>query len=92
MIKQIKIQVSGRVQGVGFRFFTHQQAQKLGLVGYVKNLDNGDVEIVVQGDSLQISKLIQWLEQGGPVSARISNIHIHEQAIQEVLTSFKVRY
>ena len=92
MIKQIKIRVSGRVQGVGFRFFTHQQAQKLGLVGYVKNLDNGDVEIVAQGDSVQISKLTEWLEQGGPVSARINNINIDQSSVQEDLTSFKVRY
>lgn len=92
MIKQIRIRVSGLVQGVGFRFFTHRQAQKLGLVGYVKNLDNGEVEIVAQGDSEQISKLTEWLEQGGPVSARITNINIGQTSIQEDLTSFKVRY
>ncbi|OCG23974.1 hypothetical protein A9G11_04955 [Gilliamella sp. wkB108] len=92
MIEQIKIHVRGRVQGVGFRFFTHQQALKLGLVGYVRNLDNGDVEIVAQGDSLQIAKLTQWLEQGGPVSSRITHINICQSAIQEDLTSFKVRY
>lgn len=92
MIKQIRIRVSGLVQGVGFRFFTRRQAQKLGLVGYVRNLDNGDVEIVAQGDSEQISKLTEWLEQGGPVSARITNINIGQNSIQENLTSFKVRY
>lgn len=92
MIKQIKIRVSGRVQGVGFRFFTHQQAQKFGLMGYVKNLDNGDVEIIAQGDSVQISKLTHWLEQGGPVSSRITNINICQSSVQEDLTSFKVRY
>ena len=92
MIKQIKIRVSGLFQCVGFRFFTHQKAQKLGLVGYVKNLDNGDVEIVAQGDSVQISKLTEWLEQGGPVSARINNINIDQSSVQEDLTSFKVRY
>lgn len=92
MIKQIRIRVSGLVQGVGFRFFTRRQAQKLGLVGYVRNLDNGDVEIVAQGDSEQISKLTEWLEQGGPVSARITNINIGQNSIQEDLTSFKVRY
>lgn len=92
MIKQIRIRVSGLVQGVGFRFFTRRQAQKFGLVGYVRNLDNGDVEIVAQGDSEQISKLTEWLEQGGPVSARITNINIGQNSIQEDLTSFKVRY
>lgn len=92
MIKQVKIRVSGRVQGVGFRFFTYQQAAKLGLAGYVRNLDNGDVELVAKGDDLIISKLIQWIEQGGPTSARITGIDVTEQPPQNDLTSFNVRY
>ncbi len=92
MIKQVKIRVSGRVQGVGFRFFTYQQAVKLGLVGYVRNLDNGDVELVAKGDDLIISKLIQWIERGGPTSARITGIDVSEQPPQNDLTSFNVRY
>lgn len=92
MIKQIKLQVSGRVQGVGFRFCTYQQAKKLGLVGYVKNLDNGDVEIIAQGDTTQIAKLIQWFNCGGPRSARIGNITIDELISLNDLTSFNVRY
>ena len=92
MIKQIKIKVSGRVQGVGFRFFTYQQAQKFGLFGYVKNLDNGDVEILVQGDSLQVTNFTQWLNQGGPASARINNIDICELIPENGLTSFNIRY
>ncbi|MCX8648942.1 acylphosphatase [Gilliamella sp. B2776] len=92
MIKQLKIQVSGRVQGVGFRFFTQQKAKKLGLLGYVKNLDNGDVEILVQGDSLQITQFTEWLNHGGPSSARISNVSIYELIPDIDLTSFNVRY
>ena len=92
MIKQVKIRVSGRVQGVGFRFFTYQQAVKLGLAGYVRNLDNGDVELVAKGDDLIISKLIQLIERGGPTSARITGIDVSEQPPQNDLTSFNVRY
>ncbi|MCX8670268.1 acylphosphatase [Gilliamella sp. B2865] len=92
MIKQVKIRVSGRVQGVGFRFFTYQQAVKLGLAGYVRNLDNGDVELVAKGDDLIISKLIQWIERGGPTSARITGIDVSEQPPKNDLTSFNVRY
>jgi acylphosphatase len=92
MIKKVKINVNGRVQGVGFRFFTYQQAQKLNLVGYVQNLDNGDVEIIAQGDNLQISKLIKWIENGGPASASISLVNIVELKLQNDLTSFNVRY
>jgi acylphosphatase len=92
MIKKVQINVSGRVQGVGFRFFTYQQAQKLNLVGYVQNLDNGDVEIIAQGDNLQISKLIKWIESGGSASASISLVNIVELKPQNDLTSFNVRY
>jgi acylphosphatase len=92
MTRQVKIQVCGRVQGVGFRFFTYQQAVKLGLSGYVRNLDNGGVELVAKGNSLTISKLIQWLEQGGPSSARISNINVTELVPENDLTSFNIRY
>ncbi|OCG13345.1 hypothetical protein A9G24_07965 [Gilliamella sp. App6-5] len=92
MIKKVKINVSGRVQGVGFRFFTYQQAKTLGLVGYVRNLENGDVEIIAQGDDLQIAKLTKWIENGGPASSRISHINICELLLQNDLTSFNVRY
>ncbi|MCX8580501.1 acylphosphatase [Gilliamella sp. B3482] len=92
MIKQIKIQVSGRVQGVGFRFFTYQQAKKLNLLGYVKNLDNGNVEIIALGESKQIDSLVNWLNYGGPTSAKISNIKIIQMVPQNDLTSFNVRY
>lgn len=92
MIRQVKIRVCGRVQGVGFRFFTYQQATKLGLVGYVKNLDNGDVEILIQGDSISIAKLIQWLKQGGPVSARITAINVTELIPENQLNAFNIKY
>jgi len=92
MIRQVKIRVCGRVQGVGFRFFTYQQATKLGLVGYVKNLDNGDVEILIQGDSISIAKLIQWFEQGGPASARITAINVTELIPEKQLYAFNIKY
>ena len=92
MIKQVKIKVSGRVQGVGFRFFTHSEMCIRDRFGYVKNLDNGDVEILVQGDSLQITNFTQWLNQGGPASARINNIDICELIPENGLTSFNIRY
>ena len=92
MIKQFKIQVSGRVQGVGFRFFTYQQANKLGLVGTVKNLSNGDVEIIVQGEDIVLEKMLRWLEEGGPRSATITDIRVKQVVIDTNLTSFNIGY
>jgi len=55
--------VHGDVQGVGFRVTTLRYAQRLGLVGYVRNLDNGDVEIQAQGSRENIEKLLSLLKQ-----------------------------
>lgn len=92
MIKKVKIDISGLVQGVGFRFFTYQQAQHIGLVGYVRNLENGDVEIIAQGNSSQIAELTHWIENGGPASSRITQVNICEMLPENDLTSFNVRY
>lgn len=91
-MKQVRIRVSGHVQGVGFRYNVYRKALKIGLLGYVKNLDNGDVDIVAQGDDLQLAQLIHWLEQGQIMFAQVSNFVISESPYQEILTSFNVRY
>lgn len=56
--------IFGKVQGVGFRFFTWQQAQKIGLVGTVRNQDDGSVEVIAQGTEEQLIALKNWLQQG----------------------------
>lgn len=90
-MKQVRGIVSGRVQGVGFRFYTCQKAKQLGLRGYVKNLVNGDVEFVAQGDSEQVDKLIKWSKQGSP-PAVVSNLAIELIANREEFTDFEIRY
>lgn len=73
MLKKIRAIVSGKVQGVGFRVYTHAQAQKLGICGYVRNLSNGDVEIVAEGEAENIDVLIDWAKSGSP-AAVINNL------------------
>lgn len=58
------IKVAGIVQGVGFRWSTYQLAKKLGLVGFAKNLPNGDVYIVVQGQSHAMHKFVRCIKDG----------------------------
>jgi acylphosphatase len=57
-------QVRGRVQGVGFRWFVHREAAEIGLRGWVKNTQEGHVELVAAGDPDQIAELEQALQQG----------------------------
>ncbi|XKM13897.1 acylphosphatase [Orbaceae bacterium ac157xtp] len=86
------IHVAGNVQGVGFRFFTVKKAKQLDLNGYVKNLTNGEVEIVLCGKISKISEMISWLEKGVPNSAKISHYNIKEYTPKENFQSFGVRY
>ena len=60
--------VTGRVQGVFFRASTAQQAQRLGLTGYARNLDDGRVEVLACGQADAIDELADWLWQGPPAS------------------------
>jgi len=69
----LRIHVRGRVQGVFFRASTKQQAEKLNLTGYAKNLSNGDVEVVLYGESDNIDKMLAWLHHG-PRLARVDKL------------------
>ena len=82
--------VSGRVQGVFFRSSTQNQAKQLGLSGWVRNLPDGRVEVLAQGDSIAIDQLRSWLEVG-PRHASVSDVECVPRAEPQNLTpGFKV--
>ena len=81
MIHQ-KITVTGRVQGVSFRYYTQQKARELGLCGFVRNMDNGDVYIEVEGEPELLQKFNAWCEKG-PRLARVDNLKIEEAAARD---------
>ncbi|MBC7112480.1 MAG: acylphosphatase [Candidatus Methanomethyliales bacterium] len=76
MHARAQIRVYGIVQGVGFRYFTLRIARKLGLVGYVQNLNNGSVEIVAEGEKDSLLKLIEEVRIGPP-GASVENLKIN---------------
>ena len=82
MNKSINCYISGRVQGVCFRMFTSQQAKLLGLTGWVRNLDDGRVEVVASGEVSLIEELRQWLTHG-PEMAKVINLECHDIEYQE---------
>jgi len=65
--------VSGQVQGVWFRASTQQQAERLGLSGFVRNLPDGRVEVVARGDEASLERLKEWLWQG-PANAKVTDV------------------
>lgn len=84
--------VHGMVQGVGFRYSTQHEAQKLGLTGYVRNMDDGSVEVLACGDRQQVEQLIDWLKAGGPRSARVDKVLTEPHQPDREWTNFGVRY
>ena len=84
-----KIIVQGRVQGVGYRWFSMQIAQQLEIKGYVKNLFNGDVEIFAQGDDASVQQFIDQLRKG-PSFSNVNNLNIYDADFDYSLNQFKV--
>jgi len=83
--------VHGHVQGVSFRYYTRQRARGLGLVGYVRNCQDGTVEIVAEGPESSLWRLHAWLHHG-PSLARVLRVDSHWDAPQGEFRSFGVRY
>ncbi|WP_027882208.1 acylphosphatase [Meiothermus rufus] len=72
---RITVLVSGRVQGVGYRYFTRQKALELGLAGYAENLPDGRVEVVAEGGKDELEHLIHHLRQG-PRGAWVAQVDV----------------
>jgi acylphosphatase len=85
-----RIIVTGRVQGVGFRYATVEQANRLGIVGTVRNTPDGRVELVAEGPPSQVDALIAWCRRG-PSGARVANVHIEDaSAVTSTLAGFRI--
>ncbi len=90
-MKRIKITVSGRVQGVCFRYFAYELALKLNIKGYVKNLWNGDVEIAASGSEQNVERFLKQVKIGPPAS-RIDKVELQEIPDSIDYDSFKITY
>ena len=71
----VKLIVSGKVQGVSFRWFTVQAAREMGLCGYAKNLPDGTVEVTAEGTKTGLESLIKKVKQGSTFS-RVENVEV----------------
>jgi acylphosphatase len=82
--------VSGRVQGVWYRGSTKQQADTLGLTGWVRNCKSGQVEIIVEGAAVAIDKLISWCRTG-PSMAQVTDVRINFDDYRGEFVGFSVK-
>lgn len=83
--------VSGRVQGVFFRSNTRKKARGLGINGFVKNLEDGRVEIVAEGEKEKLEQLINWANTGSP-AARVRNVEVNWKEYTGKFDSFEIKY
>jgi len=81
--------VSGRVQGVWFRQSTKEMADSLGITGWVRNLDDGRVELIAQGEEQAVRQLEAWLNQG-PELATVAEVASSVVSLSEQYETFNV--
>ena len=86
-----EIFVSGRVQGVGYRFFVEALALEFGLEGFCRNLSDGRVEIKVEGDRNHIEELVRRLRKGPP-RADVTDLQVSYRPSGGEFSSFSIRY
>ena len=83
--------ISGKVQGVFFRATTKEMAERYGVKGWVRNLRDGRVEAVFEGDEEAVKRLIEWCHVGPP-AARVDNVEVEYEEYKGEFEDFRIRY
>ncbi|MGD2201659.1 MAG: acylphosphatase [Candidatus Bathyarchaeota archaeon] len=91
MTVRVHLLISGRVQGVYYRKNARQEALRLGLTGWVKNLPDRRVEAVIEGEEDRVEEFIQWCRKGPPL-AIVRDLKIEHQPATGSIDGFTIRY
>lgn len=91
MKSRIHILVYGAVQGVFFRANAQNQAKKLGIFGWIRNLEDGSVEVLAEGEKEELEKLLEWCSHG-PSDASVSKIDHEWLENKNEFSDFKIKY
>lgn len=89
--KRVQLTISGHVQGVYFRANTRDRAKRLGLTGWVKNLADGDVKLVAEGEENALKELVTWCHKGPPM-ARVNQVEEDWKDPEDEFDSFRIKY
>ena len=89
-MKAVQARVTGRVQGVSFRWYTQEQARRLGVAGWVRNEPDGSVLLHAEGEDEAVDALVAWCRTG-PAMARVADVAVREAAPTGA-TSFETRH
>ena len=90
-MKRVHVFYAGRVQGVGFRITAEETARSLGVVGWVKNLRDGRVELVAEADQATLERFLEEI-RSGPMKNFISQVEISWSSATETFDEFEIRY
>ncbi len=91
MAQRIHLFVTGKVQGVFFRQALKVMARRNNVLGWVKNLKDGRVEAILEGEDLNVSKVVEWAH-AGPANARVEDVEIRNEDYAGEFTKFDVLY
>ncbi|WP_028972742.1 acylphosphatase [Spirochaeta cellobiosiphila] len=90
-MQAVNIKVRGRVQGVGFRYSTQQKAESFGITGWVRNMPNGNVEIMAEGEDSDLKKFVDWVRIG-PSGARVIDVDVSYQFALGSYRKFSIEF
>ena len=84
------MEISGRVQGVGFRYAMQREAERLGVHGWVRNRRDGSVEALAHGEPAAVEELVGWARRG-PAAAHVTALRVFETAAENISAAFELR-
>lgn len=89
--RRAHVWISGRVRGVAFRAYTRERAQSAGVNGWVRNLPDGRVEAVFEGDDADVRDIIEWCYRGSPWS-RVDAVEVLEEVYTHEFDDFRITH
>jgi acylphosphatase len=88
---RVKLLVKGVVQGVNFRYYTRREALRANVTGWVRNLPEGSVAAVFEGEEEDVENLVRWCRQG-PDSAQVTELVVQPEEYRGEFQSFSIRF
>jgi len=87
--RTVMVRIRGRVQGVGFRYWTQDEAERLGLAGWVRNEPGGSVKALLSGADAAVAEMLERLREG-PRGAVVSEVEMLPPGVQDVPADFRI--
>jgi acylphosphatase len=88
---RVHVWIKGKVQGVCFRAYTQEKAEELGVFGWVRNLPDGKVEAIFEGEEDSVKEMVKWCHKG-PSYAYVAEVTAVEEDYQDEFKRFSLRY